>query len=250
MHGFLTRTQLHDLLRDRGHTFWSAEPEVATIDVWPSPEMIVTVGLDPDGTLKPPYRQRYFPCVRNADEEPLLLHDPGFALAEPFGTAVEREPGKNYFAMGPVRWLISQITRFERVLLWPKGGFRGRDGLDFLLTVAGGERIDQAPYLAHWFERHAPEPAQVTAVLLHLSAQEDCQALWEAANLVGVWSYDFFLSDAAGREVYLLHHHDKLVISIPDAQARRELLEELARQHELLEDCSGYRSEADEEFGW
>jgi hypothetical protein len=249
MERFLTKAQLHVVLRGRGHTFWSEEPAEAPLDVWPPPETIITIGLDPDGTLKPAYRQRYFACVRNADEEPLFLHASGFALEEPFATAAVNEPGNNYFAMGPVHWLLARVRRFERVLLWPKGGLRGDDGLGFL-TVIGGERTDNAPHVARWLARHAAEPARVGAVLLGLSDLDDCQALWEAANLVGVWSYDFFLSDAAAREVYLLHHHDKVVISIPDARARRELLEDLARQDKLLEDCSGYESEADVEFGW
>jgi hypothetical protein len=241
--------QLHELLRDRGHTLGSDKPAEASVDVWPRPETIITVGLDPDGTLKPAYRERYFACVRNADDEPLLRRAAGFALKGPFAAAAAREPGNNYFAMGPARWLLARIRRVERVMLWPRGGFRGHDGLGFLLTVAGGDRIDQAPHLARWFGRRTSEPAGVGAALLSLSDLDDCQVLWEAANLVGVGSYDFFLSDAAAHEVYLLHHHDKVVISIPDARARRELLEELAGQDELLEDCSGYESEADAEFG-
>jgi hypothetical protein len=148
--------------------------------------------------------------------------------------------------MGPVRWLLARIRRFERVLLWPKGGLRGVDGCGFLLTTVGGERIDQAPHLAQWIKSHAPEPAGVAAIDLGLSEVEDCQVIWEAANLAGVWSYDFFLSDSAGLEVYQLHHHDKVVVSIPDARARQRLLAELAGQPEVFENYSGYRSIADE----
>jgi hypothetical protein len=245
---FLTRGQLHGQLKARGHAFWSAELVEAPIDVSPPPETYVTVGLDVDGTLKPAYRERYFACRRDADDEPLLVRAPAFALQGAFAIAAERDPGNNYFAMGPLRWLLVRVRRFERVLLWPKGGFRGDDGLGFLLMTGGGERIDQAARLADWFQRHAPQPARVGAVFLDLSDLGDCQVLWEAANLVGVWSYDFFLSDAAGREVYQLHHHDKVVVSIPDARARRQLLEELTRQTDVFEDCSGYRSEADEEL--
>jgi hypothetical protein len=199
--------------------------------------------------LKPAYRERYFACVRHADDEPLLLHASAFALKGPLAITEQRQPGNNYFVAGPVRWLLARIRRFERVLLWPRGGFRGDDGLGFLLT-ATGDRIDQAPHLSRWFECHASEPARVAAVLLSLSDLDDCHALWEAANLVGVWCYDFFLSDAAAREVYFLHHHDKVVISIPAARSRRALLEELAGHAGLLKDCSGYWSEADEEFEW
>ena len=59
--------------------------------------------------------------------------------------------------------------------------------------------------------------------------------------------YDFFLADPAGHEVYQMHHHDKVVVSLPDGPARRELLAELAGRPDVFEDCSGYRSTADDE---
>jgi len=248
MDRFLTRGRLHGLLKARGHTFWSAEPVEAPIVVSPPLGIYLTVGLDADGTLKPAYRDRYFSCRRNAADEPVLRHLPAFALSGPFATAAERDPGNNYFAIGPVRWLLARVRPFERVLLWPRGGFRGDDGLGFLLTTGGGERTEQAPHLARWFQRHALEPARVSAVVLDLSDLGDCQVIWEAVNLVGGGTYDFFLSDAAGREVYQMHHHDKVVVSIPDARARRELLTELSGQADVFEDCSGYRSEADQEL--
>src|SRR5438093_5197688 len=196
---FLTRGQLHGLLKERGHAFWSAEPVEVPIDVSPPPETYLSIGLDADATLKPAYRDHYFACLRDADDEPLLFHAPAFAQREPFVAAAQRDPGNNSFVMGPVRWLLARVQRFERVLLWPEGGFRGDDGLGFLLTTVGGERIDQAPHLARWFQRHAP--GRAGAALLDLSDLGDCQAIWEAANLVGMGSYDFFLSDPAAREV-------------------------------------------------
>ncbi|MBO0699321.1 MAG: hypothetical protein J2P46_13070 [Zavarzinella sp.] len=245
---FLTKGQLHDLLRECGHAFSSAEPVDEPIDVSPPAETYLTVGLDADGSLKPAYRDRYFACLRDADDEPLILRAPAFALEGPFAIAAERDPGNNYFVMGPVRWLLARVRRFERALLWPRGGFRGDDGLGFIPTTSRGEPIDPAPRLASWFRRYVPEPARVAAAVLDLSAVADCQVVWEAANLVGVGTYDFFLAEPAGREVYQLHHHDKVVVSIPDAPARRDLLSELARQTDIFEDCSGYRSSAEEEL--
>jgi hypothetical protein len=247
MDRFLTRGQLHRLLKVAGHAFRSVEPADDPIDVSPPPETYLTVGLDADGALKPAYRDRYFAC-RFDDDDSVILHARAYSLGGALAEAAAGDLGNNYFVLGPFRWLLARIHRFERALLWPKGGFRADDGLGFLLTTGGGDRIDHAPYLARWFRDHTPDPAQAAAIVLDLSDRADCQAIWEAANLVGVHGYDFFLSDPNGREVYQLHHHDKVVVSIPDGPARRELLTELAEQSDVFEDCSDYWSTADEEL--
>ncbi|QEL17529.1 hypothetical protein [Limnoglobus roseus] len=248
MSRFLASQQLHALLRDRGHAFWSDLPAEHPIDVLPPADIHLTIGVDPDGTLKPAYRDRYFACVRDAEDEPLLFRDPAFALDEPFRIAAGGEPSSNDFVKGPVRWLLARIAHFGQVLLWPKGGFRGRDGLAFIPTTGGGERIDNAPHLQAWLVRQSFDPAATVAALLDLSDGEDCRALWDAANLVGRSSNDFFVSDLEGREVYLMHHHDKLVISIPDEQTRESLLADLEARSDVIEDWSGYRSQSDDEM--
>jgi len=247
MDRLLTKGQLHRLLKAAGHTLSSSAPTDEPINVSPPPETYLTVGLDADGALKPAYRDRYFACRRNADDDPVILHVPVFDLDGALAVAAAADPRNNYFVLGPFRWLLARVRRMGRVLLWPKGGFHGDDGLGFLLTTSGGERLNQAPHLARWFREHAPNSGEVVAIVLDLADPTDCQVIWEAANLVGVDCYDFFLADPAGREVYQLHHHDKVVVSIPNGQARRALLEELAGLPDVFEDCSGYRSTADEE---
>jgi hypothetical protein len=86
------------------------------------------------------------------------------------------------------------------------------------------------------------------AILLDLASAKDCAVLWEVANLVGVNCYDFYLSDEKGSEVYLLHHHDCIYISIPDREKREGLLVELARWPNLIKDCSGYTTAVDHEY--
>ena len=57
---------------------------------------------------------------------------------------------------------------------------------------------------------------------------------------------DCYLADAEGSEVYLAHHHDKVVVSIPDAVAWKALVQEITDAAWLFEDVSGYDSEADD----
>jgi hypothetical protein len=51
----------------------------------------------------------------------------------------------------------------------------------------------------------------------------------------------------AGTEVYLAHHHDKVVVSVPDGREREELVQRLARESWLFTDVSGYGSTMDGE---
>jgi hypothetical protein len=69
--------------------------------------------------------------------------------------------------------------------------------------------------------------------------------LLEAADLVGRSHENFYVSDEAAAEVYLMHHHDKVVVSVPDPAARQQLLVELDRLADIFEDRSGYGTSED-----
>jgi hypothetical protein len=247
MDRFLVREQLHRLLKDRGHAFWSAKPEDAPIDVSPPPDVYLTVGADQDGALKSAYRNEYFACVRGADEIPLVRNAPEFALSGPLAEAAEREPAGNDFIDGPARWLFARIRRFDQILFWPGDGFRGTDGLGFPMTTVSGQRITQLPHLANRLARHIPAPATAGAIVLSQSDVNDCRVLWEAANLVGTDVHNFYPCDLAGHEVYQMHHHDNVIVSVPDDEARWDLIDDLADRSDLFKDWSGYRSASDEE---
>jgi hypothetical protein len=182
---------------------------IDVVHVSPSRDIIVTVSLNLDPTLKPKYRERYFACFLESEQNPVpvIRFDPSFAFPEEFRSVAEQSPPANEFVDGPFRWLLHRLLRFSEVLFWPTS-------TDF-------------------------------AMVLDLSQRDDCKVLWEAAN--GDYGpLDCYVSDPECREVYRLHHHDKVVPSIPDKSAREEMLQELAARNDLFEDCSGYGSEMDE----
>jgi hypothetical protein len=57
--------------------------------------------------------------------------------------------------------------------------------------------------------------------------------------VVGSWE-DSYLADEDARELYLAHHHEKIVVSVPYADVRREMLREFAGEGWVFEDVSGY----------
>jgi hypothetical protein len=60
---------------------------------------------------------------------------------------------------------------------------------------------------------------------------------------------DCYLADADASEGYLTHHHEKVVVLVPDAEARERLLQELREASWLFNDVSGYGSSIDEDEG-
>ncbi|HEX3147926.1 MAG TPA: hypothetical protein VHR66_07565 [Gemmataceae bacterium] len=120
MDRLITREELHRLLKAAGHAFWSAEPTEEPIDVSPPAETYLTVGLDSDGTLKPAYRDRCFACRRDSNDDPVISHAEAFAFGGAMAAAAARDPRNNEFVLGPFRWLLARVRRFEQLLLWPK----------------------------------------------------------------------------------------------------------------------------------
>jgi hypothetical protein len=235
---FLTRQELSAVLRTGGHSLWTPGPEEPPVDVSPPAKDYLTIALEPDGTLKPAYRDLYFVCMKDPTEGPKIASDPAFA--------VTGDVQNSDFALGPARWLFRRLNRFARIWLWPVGGFRGAGGLGFLLGSSVSGRIDSAPVLGRWFMDQKPDPG-TAAIGLNLKEPMDAAAFWEAVRLVGADGYDIYVADEAGREVYLMHHHDKVVVSIPDPDVFDDVLAELDGLSDVFKDWSGYRCEWDEE---
>ena len=76
--------------------------------------------------------------------------------------------------------------------------------------------------------------------MLDLTRMCDCEVLWEVAKHVAWSDSDFFLSDTDCKAVYILHHHHKIMISIPDSATRQELSHDLTAQDDIFQDCSLY----------
>jgi hypothetical protein len=240
----ITAIELHERLVRSGQIVPGDESAGRSTDVWPTPETIVTVAMNLDPTLMPSRRTRYFACLLNSAEEPIpaLRDEPAFALPERFRGDGTEGPGDDAFLDGPFRWLVRRITRYGTILLWPGSDEPGTGGafaqaglLEEVLCLQG---ILSGP--PHGLE-------EIGAVVLDLGYEPDCRVLRDVAQAVSCSFFDFLVSDPECREVYRLHHHGKVVVSIPDGSLRQELLEELGRWSAWIEDCSGYASPSDDE---
>jgi hypothetical protein len=239
-------TDLHARLMGQGHAPSPDARESAIFtQVWPPPEMIVTVALEMDTTLLPTYRQRYFTCVLDQDENPVIQYKSEFALSGVFAAIAGNEPATGPFMAGPLLWLLRRLRPFTELLVWPDENAWASGGGCLLEP----EHFADLPQLQPWARGGVDQFSGLPdAILLDLKEASDCRVLWRLANLVAWSSSNFFVSDALCREVYLLHHHDKVVISIPAGETRRALSQELAKSLDVLRDYSGYTTSADGEL--
>jgi len=217
-------------------------------NIFPPQNAIVTIAMNLDPCQAPAYRERYFATPLDTEEcKPLLRNHPDFALPELLAIALDKEPigGRNLrgnFLLGPFRWLLRRLVRFPKMLLWPENQIWASDGF-----MRGDCVLDEMPRLKGWLQGAGPVPPKAGAIVLDPGDIADCRVLWEVAEQVEAGFYNYFVSDLAATEVYELHHHSKLFISIHGPSERQSLLDELSKYSEVLEDCSGFASDSDDE---
>jgi hypothetical protein len=236
-----------DTLRSRlvraGQPAPDNEDTPCATDVWPTPEAIVTVAMNLDPTLMPAYRRRYFACCLKSEVEPVpaLRDEPAFALPEVARMIATEDQAEDRFLGGPFRWFLRRIMRFDSVLLWPACREPDSGGAFPQADLQG------APLLRAKLPPDSSGLAGLGAVTLDLRREPDWRVIWEVATWVSHSFSDFFVSDVECKEVYHLHHHGKVIASLPDHDSRQDLIEDLATWSDLIEDCSGYVSDWDDE---
>lgn len=245
---FIPVAELRERLLLGGHVL--DEDGDQNTDVYPPPDVIVTVATNLDPTQAPTHRERYFATLldRQGDRPRLRLHA-DFALPEPFPGALTREMiGGRYwqgnFLLGPFRWAVRRLVRFPRVLLWPEHQIWASEGF-----VTDPWVLDEMPHLRRCLRTAGAVPRGAGAIELDPTDLADCRVLWEVAEQVEAGFYNYFLSDPQLNEVYELHHHSKVIVSIPESLSRVSLLAELARWPQLFEDCSASRIEWEDPVG-
>jgi hypothetical protein len=231
---FLSPAELHDRLIAAGQPLEedSGNPSTTVRD---SPETIITVALNLDPTLMPSYRGRYFACLLYSEENrtPAIRDDPDFALPERFRRFDEGRIPACGLSGGPFRWLLPRLVAARKILVWPEDTDR----------FAWGVANDDTKGL----HRLLPlDPTTTGAVVLDLERDEDCRVLWDIASWVEEGVDNVFVSVPTCVAVARLHHHNRIVLSIPDEARRRATLDALSGC-ESLEDCSGYTSDWDDE---
>jgi hypothetical protein len=232
------------LLRSGHHSARGANGAATGSNVWVSPDTIVTIALDEDPTLRRPFRERYFACLleSEANPVPVLQFEPEFDLPGHFETIAAERQAAEGFMTGPFRWLLRRLVRHRYLLLWPTRKSPQSADKDF----ASSELLGNCPDLQQWLSAAVPTGGEVGALVLDMAERIDCRILWMVASDVAESLQDFYVGDLECREVYQMHHHDKVMVSIPDPTVRQALVQNLIDRADVIGDCSGYASPMDE----
>ncbi len=241
----ISRVELDRRIALAGHRAWEGQPELTAGHVNPPRDAYITVGANLDSTLKNEFREYYFCCLLISRENPVpgVRDDPRFALAGHFPAIEADQPSIGEFAQGPFRWLLRRLLRFDGLLVWPESRDESGTTQGFYQNLFLGD----LPRLRQRLPADPGELASQGAVALDLKEPEDCRILWEVANSIASSFDNWYVSDPDCLEVYLLHHHDKVVVAIPDEARRAALLDELDESADLIEDYSGYGSDWDDD---
>ncbi len=229
---------LYCRLIDRGHCVEDLGAD-GRVSVLPPPDIIVTIALDPDPTQDLNHRQRYFVVCCSDNGDPAIFCHPYFLLSKSFSEAASQERPVNDYAKGPVVWLLQRLSTFGRVLVWPNGiAWRRNPGGRFLEDGVFDDLPQIRPWMGH--PGQSPLPEDMVAIGLDVTEPADCKVIWRIANFSARSCDEFFMADANCNEVYYLHHHEKIIVSIPDDRTRANLVGQLVSRTDLFTDYSGF----------
>ena len=189
---------------------------------------IVTVATIADGIVYKEYRDRYYVCdvfLRQCCESCGVVMAPG-----------ESQLFQNsQFLGGPVCWLFKRLAVLGEILLWPPARYYQRDGnwqfhaweTESFTTLIG--RLNECA-----------SRSQIGALLLNLNLAADWRILLECSIAVSEGYRDFYISDTECRVAYVLHHHDMVKVSAPDAVCVDDIVSNLDALYPQVQNYSNF----------
>jgi hypothetical protein len=240
----LTLAAWRTRLEARGHHITEPTwPTVMGFTLYPDADTVITVGVEPDATLYRQYRQRFFVVEPEPEQVFRVTGCPELPRGRWLDLVACQPPGCwQDFLAGPGSWLLSRLSRFGRIVAWSDRGLPW-DELDCPDYRTWGLEV---PARATDFFASSDGPEASRPRLLSVEDERFADAVAACVLFALPCLRDCYLADEEASEVYLVHHHEKVVVSIPDAGARERLLRELREAAWLFRDVSGYGSSIDE----
>ncbi len=248
--------EVEALLVSRDHTLDVDNSDSGCLALSPPEEIYLTVALRPDAVLFRRWRQRYFLC--KPDPASILTRS---SIAEPFRQRWqlmlgEIRPPVNFDGLKALATLtFTRLFGCDRIFMWLKKPNRYYPDYRSEMYSQIEQYIGSTVGSGRW-RRHLDTNPWSHALVLD-PRDEEFPYLIAAYFL---YSSNFFSEVYFSRddvtEVYEMHHHDKLIVSIPDPFQRTEFLSFLTTNSAIFEDRSNYEMmeelehELDEEGNW
>ncbi|HYT87966.1 MAG TPA: hypothetical protein VEL76_04545 [Gemmataceae bacterium] len=232
-------------LERQGHRVTEPNEETVTgFTLWPDADTVITVAVEPDGIISQVYPQRFFLCEAEPERIFHIAPCPDPHSSRWLELVARQPPGYWHdFLAGPGSWLLSRLARFEQVVAWADHGLPWST-LDQPIHRNWGMDVPTkaAPFFAPNSGTDADRPR-----LLSRADERFADVVAACLLFASVGLRDCYLADTAGKEVYLAHHHDLVVVSIPDAEARADLLGNLTDASWLFGELRVPDEEAEDE---
>jgi hypothetical protein len=222
-------------LERKGHTL-GASLSQASLDVLMSADTIMTVAVRRDPTVKHEYRNRFFLC-RPAPKS-ILGKTLSPTNRRKWLETIGRIGGRlqSNFLAGPGTWLLHHVCPDEKLLVWPQSGSTWYPELCNEVKGIIPTSVDPLPFVSGLQRSVGIGP------LCLFPESGDFVQNFALCFLVSVLACnECFISNESYEAVYEVHHHEKIVISIPGQQSRDHLVEKMRGRPKIFLDASGYR---------
>jgi hypothetical protein len=240
MDQFVPVGDLRTLLLSRGHTLGEPEDRPGGLTVEPPEDVYLTVALDADVVLDRRCRQRFFVCkpdplaILTAANVPEAFRRRWIAMVQGTMAGLPRD-----VLAALATWTATRLLRFDRVFAWADKPVR-------FYEEHRGNVCDQVAEIlgstigSGLLRSHLDADASAVASVLETRDPEfpfllANDFLRSSRNFLEI---RFTVGD--GSEAFTMHHHDKVITSIPDSATRSSLVGKFSSTPAIFTDESGY----------
>jgi hypothetical protein len=235
--------ELRQKLEHAGHRL--VEEAASGVRVLPTTYSGIVVATQPDVTLYPEYRRRFFLCREDA-EAVLTRTDCPPSLSRQWGEMLSRihTAQSRELLAGPGAWALSRAAGHDPVLIWAVGsGYWERSYSETqyeLIESELGRAVEFEPWRKHLLEGTTQEAYYLSP------RDEEFTCVLAAYFLLSTYNnFEVYVTDDCCTEVYEIHHHEKVTASAPAPESLQRIRQVLTANPDLYSDISGYRCEWD-----
>lgn len=245
MYKFIKIEELRACLIKNEHHL--AISDLRNFSVCPESDISITLALQPDQTLYPERRRRFFLC--RSDAEAILA---GTRCSQSTrqkwaNLLLQIESGSTRDLLaGPASWSLGRFAPAGPLFVWADGS-RWWDKSVCNAEYQGIEAELEKHMTFAPFKTHLSEGASRRAYSLDPEADYFLETFAAYFILSSNTFREIFFSNANFTEVHKIHHHEKIEIFIPNFELRQNVINQLCKSPEIYTDVSAFTCSWDDD---